>query len=48
MRPNPLMATLSCFAWVICFEPLEPCIVTQRASAKPEGEGGVKCSIPQN
>ena len=24
MRPNPLMATLSFFAWVICFDPLVP------------------------
>ena len=30
MRPNPLMATLSCLAWVTCFEPLEPCMKPQQ------------------
>ena len=29
MRPNPLMATLICLAWVICFEPLVPCMISQ-------------------
>lgn len=36
MRPKPLIATLSCLAWVTCLEPLEPCTAAQDACVMPE------------